>query len=383
LDEKVYFVALNMMTGIGPGKKRELLEYFKSAVNIFTVESSELKSVIRGKAESEVVDKRGVLLEQAEKELDKANLLNVGITHIHANDYPGNLLSIPDPPIVLYYKGDLSNNNINSIAVVGCRNATPYGLNNSYRLGQGLAEKGVTVVSGLAKGIDGEAHKGCLDAGGNTIAVLGCGIDKIFPKEHTKLHYQIAKEGCLLSEFPIGKEPRGFHFPMRNRIICGLSVGVVVVEGSQDSGSLYTANYALDYGRELYAFPGPAQNYNYSGTHLLIKKGAKLIENTKDLLDDLSLVLDFELLSKTKEKKSYKNIPQQNEILLDTNKKDFFLTDDEKIIFNCLSPVKSKYFDNIVEDSGLRVEKVMSILTSLVLKDLCIQTDGNHYLQSP
>ena len=385
MDSIAYYLALNLATGINIKKKLELLHYFKEIKLLFSADQKEIDQLITGKVKSELISNRQGLLEQGEKELEKAVALNVGITHIDAPDYPENLKAIPDPPIALYYKGTLSQDDFNSVSVVGCRNATPYGLKNSYKLGYGLAQNGVTVVSGLAKGIDGEAHKGAIDGEGRTVAVLGCGIDRVYPKEHKELHEVIAQKGCLITEFPIGKEPKGFHFPIRNRIICGLSVGVVVVEGSKDSGSLYTAEFALDYGRELYAYPGPAQSYNYSGTHLLLKKGARLIENSYELLEDLSLVLDLELSSPKKNKKMY---PQAKEIILnsieenvDEKEKNLDLSDEENKVMNLLS-FEKKHFDEIVNESQLQVNQISSAITKLVLKDLCIQCDGNYYIRN-
>ncbi len=382
MDDRVFYLALHLAPGFGPKKKLELLEGVNSIWDLFSMSSSELARIVTGKALSKFITDRNLLLEKADKEIEKAKKLGISITHVGSQDYPDNLLSIPDPPIAFYYKGQLSENDFNSIAVVGCREASSNGLRNSYRLGKGLAEQDIVVVSGLAKGIDGEAHKGCLEGNGRTVAVLGCGIDKYFPKEHRDLQNQIAHTGCVLSEFSIGSDPIGFHFPMRNRVICGLSVGVVVVEGSQDSGALYTAEFALDYGRELYAYPGPAQSYQYSGTHLLIKKGAKLIENAGDLLEDLSLVLEFpsfKIIHPSDQKPSDPEDGLNKELLkLNLDKLDS-LKDDEKLVYQYLSS-KEVTSDVIVEQSGLQVEKVMGCLTSLAIKDLCIQV-GNRYLR--
>ncbi len=370
-----------MSLGIGPLKKLSLINYFKNIKDIFTVSISELKHIIHSKYPVELIEQRESLLDRAEKEYQKLMNSDIHVINIHCEDYPENLLSIPDPPIVLYYKGTLINDDFNSIAVVGCREATPYGLRNSYKLGEGLANKGITVVSGLARGIDVEAHKGCLNNNGRTIAVLGCGINRYFPKEHQTIQDRIAITGCVISEFPLDTDPRRHHFPMRNRIICGLSVGVVVVEGSRDSGSLYTAQFALDYGRELYAYPGPAQSYHYSGTHDLIKKGARLVENTNDLINDLSLVLDLDLdknLKKNNILKENKNISEnftkfsEKSIQFDT------LNKEELIILKCLSDNEEKSIDYIVEESKLPVEKVLSNLTGLTIKQYCIQK-GNYY----
>ena len=381
MDERVLYLALNMAGGIGPEKKRGLLEYFKDIRTLFSVEADEIKRLIPGKGGSAFASSRKVMRLKAENEAQKAE--NMGISYVHINEkhYPSNLLSIPDPPIVLYYKGEPSKEDFNSIAVVGCRKATAYGLKNSLRLGRGLAENGISVISGLAKGIDSEAHKGALERGGRTVAILGCGVDKVFPKEHKALHDEISERGCLYSEFPIGSDPKGFHFPIRNRIICGMAVGVVVVEGSQDSGSLYTAQYALDYGRELYAYPGPAQSYNYSGTHLLIKKGARLVEDVEDLLEDLKMVLDFSGLHKKKLNKIDEAMPNgENNIMLNKEEKksEIELSEDEGLVLTSLYK-GSKSVDRLVEESKLPVNQVMSVLTSLTIKRQ-VERKGNYYM---
>ncbi len=384
-------MALNFVTGLGAKKKKDILEYYNNDIKtLFTIENNEFKKMISGRFQTNLITDRQKLLDKAEQELYKAEKLNIGITHLNSPDYPGNLLSIPDPPVVLYYKGSLSKADMNGIAIVGSRDATPYGLKNSHNLAYALAMKGITVISGLAKGIDGQAHQGTLAARQRTVAVLGSGIDKVFPKEHEKLHQQIAELGCLVSEFPIGSAPKSFHFPMRNRIIAGLSVGLVVVEGSKDSGSLYTAQYALEYGREIYAFPGPVQSYNYSGTHLLIKKGAKLIENSSDLLEDLSLVLDLDFLPDNKnyfEQKNTSGVKKNTSDLESINNKTVYdepkltLTEIEKQVLKHLSFQNKKPLDVIVEESGLRVEKIISSLNSLSLKGLCTQLYGSYYIR--
>jgi len=381
LDEKVLYLALNMASGIGPGKKLALLEHFRDIRTLFSVDSGEIERLIPGKGGSSFAGSRKIMSLKAESEALKAEKMGIATVHVNEKHYPANLLSIPDPPIVLYYKGEPSKEDFNSIAVVGCRKATVYGLKNSLKLGRGLADNGISVISGLAKGIDSEAHKGALERGGRTVAILGCGVDRVFPKEHKALQDEISETGCLYSEFPIGSDPKPFHFPMRNRIICGMAVGVVVVEGSQDSGSLYTAQYALDYGRELYAYPGPAQSYNYSGTHLLIKKGARLVEDVDDLLEDLKLVLDFSKLDKKKSNKINQAMPNgENNIMLikEENKTGINLSEEEELLLNCLYE-ESKSIDRLVEETKLPVNQVMSILSSLTIKKQ-VERRGNYYM---
>jgi len=190
--------------------------------------------------------------------------------------------------MILYVKGTLIPEDEAAVAMVGTRHATAYGLRTARRLASELAERGITVVSGLARGIDGEAHRGALRAGGRTLAVLGCGLDQVYPRDHGRLYEEISEHGALVSEFPLGTEPEPFHFPMRNRIIAGLAMGTVVVEAAHRSGSLITASYSLEEGRGVYAVPGPIDSVTSLGTNQLIQSGAMLISSARDILEDLA-----------------------------------------------------------------------------------------------
>lgn len=202
--------------------------------------------------------------------------------------YPKNLATIFDPPLILYVKGNFIPEDQYSIAIVGSRYPSAYGIRMAAQFSSALAERGVTIVSGFARGIDGEAHRSCLRAKGRTIAVLGCGLDVIYPKEHSKLYLEIAESGAIISEFPLGTIPESFNFPRRNRIITGLSMGVLVVEASRKSGSLITASIAAEEGREVYAIPGQADAITAQGTNHLIQNGAKLATSADDILLDLA-----------------------------------------------------------------------------------------------
>jgi DNA processing protein len=202
-------------------------------------------------------------------------------------DYPKNLTSIYDPPPVLYVFGTLVPEDEMAVAIVGSRRPSVYGIKMAARFAAELAERGITIVSGLARGIDGEAHRACLRAKGRTIAVLGSGLDIIYPKEHAELFSEIGANGAVISEFPIGTIPQAFNFPRRNRVISGLSRGILVVEASQKSGSLITASSAAEEGREVYAIPGPIDSMTSSGTNHLIQNGAKLVMHSEEILEDL------------------------------------------------------------------------------------------------
>lgn len=230
------------------------------------------------------------LLEQEcfEKESDLCRQKGIWMLSVLDPAYPKNLAAIYDPPIFLYVRGHFVPEDQAAIGIVGTRHPSLYGARQANRFAHVLAECGLTIVSGLARGIDGEAHRGALTAKGRTIAVLGCGLDVIYPREHKNLLEQIPEHGAVVSEFPLGTEPTSFHFPQRNRIISGLSMGVLVVEASRKSGSLITASLAAEEGREVYAVPGPIDSVTSAGTNQLIQTGAKLVTAAENILEDLN-----------------------------------------------------------------------------------------------
>jgi DNA processing protein len=205
--------------------------------------------------------------------------------------YPELLRQINNPPPLLYLLGNSRLLSRPSVAIVGSRAATSYGKRVASLLARGLVENGVTVVSGMALGIDGAAHRGALDGSGATVGVLGCGLDVIYPRQHETLYREIRKQGLLISEYPVGTRPDGFRFPARNRIIAGLCLGVVVVEAAARSGSLITAGLALEEGREVFAVPGQVDSFKSKGTHWLLQQGAKLVQSVDDILEELAGVL--------------------------------------------------------------------------------------------
>jgi len=211
----------------------------------------------------------------------------IKILHLQDKDYPENLKHIYQPPSTIYVRGELLPEDSIAVAIVGSRRATYYGLKNAQELGCKLASCGVTVVSGLARGIDTAAHKGALAAGGRTIAVLGSGLDVIYPPENKQLAEDITKSGAVISEFAPNTRPTRYNFPKRNRIISGLTLGVVIVEADKRSGSLITANFALGQGREVFALPGKIDSATSCGTHDLIKQGAKLVGSVEDIIEEL------------------------------------------------------------------------------------------------
>ena len=280
---------LNQLSGFGIQKFKRLRETLS---DLETLLNPDVLSELRLSPEwgADCVTRFQALLESGdfEREEERCTKVGVRILTLLDSDYPKNLASIYDPPLVLYVKGSFIPEDQVAIAIVGSRHPTTYGLRSSNRFAQELAERGVTIVSGFARGVDGEAHRGALKAKGRTIAVLGCGLDIIYRKEHASRYEEILASGAIISEFPLGSPPQAFNFPKRNRIIGGLSMGVLVVEASQRSGSLITARIAAEEGREVYAIPGPIDSIASDGTNQLIQSGAKLVMHAEDILEDLA-----------------------------------------------------------------------------------------------
>jgi len=294
MDEISQWMMLSQVQGIGVAGFWALVEHFGSPEAVLRARPQEIRSVrgmgdrqLQGLARRDEV--RGHCLRQQEMFGD----LGVECLLYTAPAYPEQLRQISDPPPLLYVRGDASLLQRTSIAVVGSRAATSYGSRTAYQLGSRLAAAGVTVVSGMALGIDTDAHGGALAAGGSTIAVLGCGVDIVYPPGNRKLFDEIARRNLVISEYPLGTVPEGFRFPARNRIIAGISRGVVVVEAAKRSGSLITAQLAADEGREVYAVPGQVDSYKSEGTHWLLQQGAKLVQSADDILEDLGVSAVF------------------------------------------------------------------------------------------
>ena len=286
----IHWLALSLVPGLGSKSIRQLVERFGGAEEIFAACVPGSENI--GKIRSNVFAALGAPLsfyEGAEAQLQA--LQRYGATAVCPDDeeYSALLKTISDPPPVLYLQGRVDLLCSGCVAMVGSRAATSYGRRSAFTLAKGLAAAGVTVVSGLAMGVDGEAHRGALAAGGATIGVLGCGLDVVYPRQNAKLHAAIGREGLLVSEYFLGTRPDSFRFPARNRIIAGLSRGVVVVEAAKKSGSLITAEMGLDEGREIFAVPGQIDSFKSGGTHWLLQQGARLVSSAADILDELNV----------------------------------------------------------------------------------------------
>ena len=305
---------------------------------------------------------------RVERELRAIERLGADVRTILDASYPPRLKAIPDPPPLLYVSGTLSEQDELAVAVVGARRATAAGRIVTEELTRDLAAAGFTIVSGLARGVDAAAHRGALAAGGRTIAVLGCGIDQTYPPEHERLRREIEAQGAVVSELPVGSPPHPGHFPRRNRIISGLSFGVVVTEAAIDSGSLITARLAAEQGREVFAVPGFVKADTSRGTNALLKEGAALIENVQDVVDAVAPQLELPLRARLSCAR------------MRTKSHDRF-GNEEQLVYDALSN-EPLMVDRLVERTGLTVPSVMATLLSLELKQRVRQLPGQRYLKT-
>jgi DNA processing protein len=357
-EEIFYWLALSLTPGVGSTLMRRLLEQFKSPEAVFHAPMKELLC-IEGLGEKVAQGiRRGPLEEIVGKELNRLKETGGRVITLTDQEYPKRLKDIYDPPALLYIRGELRIEDELAIAIVGSRKTTPYGRWFTEKVSHELARHGVTIVSGMARGIDSLAHTGAISGGGRTIAVLGCGVDVIYPSENRNLFIKIIDHGAVLSEFPMGSPPEGGHFPRRNRIISGLSLGVVVVQANEKSGSLITAGYALEQGREVFAVPGNVGTESSRGVHRLIKEGAKLVESSEDILEEI-------LPQWERERKGAPEVAIQRPNL----------TGEETVLYELLSETPW-HIDAIIRESRLDAGKVSSLLLNMELKGLVFQWPG-------
>ena len=286
-EDELYWLALRLVPGLGTRRVVQLMERFQSPALLFRASVSELEAagVPPGPARSVV---SGCTFDDAVEQQNKMRALGAVLVTFHDPLYPEVMRDILDPPLILFARGDLALLNYPGIAVVGTRKPTPYGMAVAEKLGGDLGAAGLNVISGMARGIDTAAHRAALAVGGKTTAVFGCGVDMIYPSENRRLHEEISTKGLAISEFPMGAPAYPQNFPIRNRIVSGISCGVLVVEGAQYSGSAITARLAMDQGREVYAVPGNITSPASWGPNLLIRQGAKLVTTAQDIVNELT-----------------------------------------------------------------------------------------------
>lgn len=369
-----YWMALKSVDGIGNGTFQSLLACFHSPAGVFAASIRDLAAVPGMSKDSAAAITTFKDWDKIHRQIDL--LLRAGIQVITCLDeaYPERLLNIYDRPAFLYVLGTLSQHDID-IAIVGSRHASAYGKYTTDRISRELALKGITIVSGLARGIDSCAHRGALAAKGRTIAVLGSGLDVIYPPENRKLFAAIAENGAVVSEFPLGTQPLSYHFPARNRIISGLSYGVLVVEAGEKSGSLITARLAMEQGRDVFAVPGTIDSAASRGTNSLIKQGAKLIDNIDDILEDIIPQLSRSLTEPRMQKES-----EPAAHLSSTNSEEDIrrLSSIDRTILTILTFGK-KHVDDIIAGAGLTPANVLSALMNLELRGMISQHPGKFF----
>ena len=287
-DDHAPWLALARVKGLGCVSFKKLVARFGDPTAAFSVAPSELAAI--DGLQRDAIEGLVGFSQWAEVEHELKRIRSAGITLVRYTDaeYPARLRAIADPPPLLYVKGSFAASDERAMAIVGSRSASDYGRRVARDLARGLASYGFTVVSGLARGIDGMAHETALNSGGRTIAVLGSGVERAYPPEHDELYQRIAEQGAVISELPMGTKPMAFNFPARNRLISGLSLGVVVVEATEKSGSLITASLAVDQGREVFAVPGEVGSSRSRGAHRLIRQGAKLVETVDDIIEEIA-----------------------------------------------------------------------------------------------
>jgi len=352
-----YWLAFNQNSKIGQVKISKLLAYFGDLEKAWLASEKALRKA--GLEENLILEITQMTKTiSPEKELEKIKKLNLEIKTYLDSDYPSLLNQIYSPPALLYIKGQLIKEDEIAVAIVGTRKPTNYGRQAAYEIAYHLANQGVTIISGLALGIDSIAHQAALEAGGRTIAVLACGLDHVYPLANKNLAEKISQQGALISEFPLGRPALAYNFPQRNRIIAGLSLGTVVIEAPQESGALITAQFALDQNREVFALPGSIYSPASQGPNNLIKMGAKLITSYKDILDELNLGRVEEFIE------TRKIIPENPE--------------EEKIL-NLLSK-EPIHIDEIIKKSNLQAQTVLSCLTLMEMKGYVKNIGAGNYI---
>ncbi|MCC7422894.1 MAG: DNA-protecting protein DprA [Planctomycetaceae bacterium] len=358
---------LAMIPGVGPRLRESLLAALGSPAAILTAAREVLLQVegIGPKLANSIIENRHPA--DARREWVECQARNIDLRLRGTPAYPPSLEKIPDPPSVLYVQGTLEPRDQVAVAIVGSRRCTAYGRRQAERLARGLANAGMTIISGLARGIDGCAHRGALAVGGRTIAVTATGLTKIYPPEHADLARDISRQGALVTESPLGQEPIKGLFPQRNRIISGLSLGVVLVEASRNSGALHTARHAMEQGRDVFAVPGPIDNLESEGCHDLIRDGAALVRGVDDILESLGPLMKPVAMSPGEEVRSPRELT---------------LNEPERLVLNAVTN-DPQHLDNITRSCGIEVSRVSSTLLILEMKRLVRRLPGSLFVRIP
>jgi DNA processing protein len=352
-----YWIGFNIVRGIGPVRLRALLDFFGDIERAWRAPADGLRNAgLDRRSLSNLLAARAEL--DLDREVDRVADAGARVLTWESPDYPRLLREIPAPPPVLYIKGTLTEEDGWAVSIVGTRRASVYGREVTRRLAGALARSGITIVSGLARGVDGEAHRAALEAGGRTIAVLGCGIDRVYPPEHRKLAQEIIRNGALVSDYALGTPPEGCNFPPRNRIISGLSLGVLVTEAGTRSGALITVDYAAEQGRDVFAVPGSVMNSGSKGTNGLIQDGAKVVLGPEDILVELNLTM----------------VAEQTEV-----RQVLPADETEEALLSRLS-AEPVHVDELQQQLDLPIAQVTSTLALMELKGMVRQVGGMNYI---
>lgn len=375
IDENLtYWLALARIDGLGVRTAHKLIAHFGSPQAAYMASLTELESCgLSAQVAQAIFAQSG--MRDAEKELEATSRAGCQLVTLSSDEYPPLLREISDAPLVLYVLGDASLLSRHAVAMVGSRRPTAYGSSVAHRLASDLAQRGLVVVSGLARGIDSASHRGALEAGGKTIAVLGSGIDVIYPRENKSLAKKIMESGAVISEFPLGTGPTPQNFPIRNRIISGLALGVVIVEAAEYSGSLITARLALEQNREVFGVPGNITSAQSFGPNHLIKQGAKLVDQWIDVVEEFPAAIRMQLLP-AGETSEGKPAAAETPSLFETS-----LSPDQKAVYESLRADEALFVDSVFGSVPLPHPRVLVALLELEMTGMIRQLPGKNFIR--
>jgi len=357
-DDPRFWIGFQLVPNMGPVRTRQLVDHFGSPEAAWNAPEASLRSTGLSSALSASIAEARRNIDLG-AEVDKLDRHGVKAVTVESTVYPRLLRHIPAQPTVIYVKGSYDPIDDLAIGIVGTRRSTTYGADMTRQIAGDLARSGVTIVSGLARGIDTIAHDAALAAGGRTLAVCGCGLDTIYPPQNRRLAARIIEQGALISEYPIGVPPDGPHFPARNRIISGLSRGVLVIEAPKRSGALITSSFALDQGRDVYAVPGSAMSRQSEGCHELIRAGATLVTSADHILEDLNVTAS-------------QSAVQSRMVLPET--------EAEKLLLACIG-AEPRHINELSMDTGIPIHEANGTLLTMELKGLIRQSGAQHYVR--
>lgn len=368
LEASLSWLALALTPGLACRWSARLLRKFGSPDRIFHASLTELESCSLPARVAQSIVKHEAF-KRAEKELATIrNIAGCRLLNWTEPEYPQDLLQIYDPPVLLYLRGDPQVLNLPCLSIVGTRRPTLYGTQMAERLGRDLAARGLVIVSGMARGIDAIGHSGAMAANGRAIGVLGTGIDVCYPKENKKLYEKVLQRGAIISEFPTGTHPAPENFPIRNRIVAGMPLGVIVIEGAEFSGSLITARLAMEFGREVFGVPGNVTQAVSYAPNLLIKQGAKLVTNSEDVIEELPTPVRAALVQAERPEAEQRNLLAFEALGV-----------SEKKLYELLSIEQTSHIDELVENSGLNSSEVLATLFDLEMKGVIRQLPGKQF----